>query len=316
MKSKLILMNRKYIRQNKNSFAIVRANRTYAKLDDLDDALFLRDLLVENDWNLDSVNEIYEYDGQYIVLAVIDEKIHVLAKSKAKPSRKTIDQLIKRKMRNPNNSRYGLNITRVFDTFIIKKRIAGDDYIFGFYDRLEDAEFARNHLMDNMWDVSSFSQIQYDEDSNDYKVTEVIDDRVYVLGSFESRDDIDIDKIHEEFLNRITKHRLGLANHPHLDELADKIPELEKKFNTNAQDAMWDLKNTQDPLNDIIFSLTPFQKSVYDAVDNSTVEEIEKSLARFRSGNFTLKIQKNLDELIKKGLICKNQNHYIRQKPK
>jgi hypothetical protein len=219
-------------------------------------------------------------------------------------------------MRNPNNSRYGLNITRVFDTFIIKKQIAGDDYVFGYYDTLEDAEFARNYLMDNLWDINSFSQIQYDEDSKNYRVTEVIDDKVYVLGSFESKNDIDLDKIHAEFLNRIAKHKLGLAEHPYLDELTDRIPELERKFNTKAQDGTWDFKNTQDPLNDIIFNLTPFQKSVYDAVDDSTVEDIEKALIRFRSGNFTQKIQKNLDELIEKGLICKNQNHYIKQKPK
>ena len=309
-------MKRKYIRQNKNSFSIVKANRTYVKLDDLDITLFLRDLLVENDWNLDSINETYEYDGQYIVLAVIDDRIHVLAKSKERLSQSQISQMTKRKMRNPNNSRYGLNITRIFDTFIIKKQIAGDDYIFGYYDTLGDAEFARNHLLDNMWDVNSFSQIQYDEDNNNYRVTEVIDDKVYVLGSFERKNDIDLDKIHAEFLNKITKHKLGLAEHPYLDELTDRIPELEERCNTKAQDGTWDFKNTQDPLNDIIFNLTPFQKSVYDAVDDSTVEDIEKALIRFRSGNFTRKIQKNLDELIEKGLICKNQNHYIKQKPK
>ena len=280
-------MKRKYIRQNKNSFSIVRANRTYAKLDDLDITLFLRDLLVENDWNLDSLNETYEYDGQYIVLAIIDDRIHVLAKSKEKPSQSQISSLTKRKMRNPN-----------------------------YYDKLEDAEFARNHLMDNMWDVNYFSQIQYDEDNKNYRVTEVIDDKVYVLGSFESRNDIGLDKIHAEFLNKIIKHKLGLAEHPYLDELTDRIPELEERFATKAQDGMWEFKNTQDPLNDIIFNLTPFQKSVYDVVDDSTVEDIEKALIRFRSGNFTQKIQKNLDELIEKGLICKNQNHYIKQKPK
>ena len=69
-------------------------------------------------------------------------------------------------------------------------------------------------------------------------------------------------------------------------------------------------------MEDIIFTLTPFQKRVDDAVDNSTVENIEKALVRFRSGNFTQKIRKNLDELENQGLITKNQNHYIKQKPK
>ena len=76
-----------------------------------------------------------------------------------KPSQKTINELYKKRLRNPNNSRYGLNITRIFDTYIIKKRIAGDDYIFGYYESLEDAEFVRNHLLENDWDVSGFSQI-------------------------------------------------------------------------------------------------------------------------------------------------------------
>lgn len=303
----------KYIRKNKSSYNVVKSSRNYGKFQNLDDATFIRDLLIENDWNPDLINQTYEVNGQYIVLGVLDEKIQILAKCNEKPSQNAIDELVKRKKRNPNNSRYGLNITRVFDTFIIKKRIASDDYIFGYYDTLEDAEFVRNHLLDNQWNVNSFSQIQYDEDMDNYRVVEVIDDKVYVLGSFGDENAIDLDEVHREFLNKITKHKLGLAQHPSLDELKDSIPELEERFNIKAQDDVWDFKNTRDPLNDIIFSLTPFQKSVYDAVDNSTVEDIEKSLVRFRSGNFTQKIQKNLDELEKKGLVTKNQNHYIKQ---
>lgn len=303
----------RYIRNNKGSYNVVKGSKGYGKFDNMDDAAFIRDLLIESDWNPDLISTTYEINGQYLVLGVIDEKIHILARSESKPSQVEIDRLIKSKRRNPNNSRYGLNITRVFDTFIIKKRIAGDDYIFGYYDRIEDAEFVRNHLMDNQWNVESFSQIQYCEDSDDYKVVEVINDKLYVLGSFDDENDINLDEVHGEFLNRLTKHKLGLSQCPHLEELKDCIPELEERFNTKAQDDVWDFKSTQNPLNDIIFSLTPFQKSVYDAVDDSTVEDIEKSLVRFRSGNFTQKIQKNLNELEKKGLIAKNQNHYIKQ---
>ncbi|MBE6502064.1 MAG: hypothetical protein E7Z79_06435 [Methanobrevibacter thaueri] len=303
----------KYIRKNKSSYNVVKSSRSYGKFQNIDDATFIRDLLAENDWNPDLINQTYEVNGQYLVLGVLDEKIHILAKCNEKPSQKTIDELVKRKRRNPNGSRYGLNITRVFDTFVIKKRIAGDDYVFGYYDRIEDAEFVRNHLLDNQWNVNSFSQIQYCEDTDDYRVVEVIDDKAYVLASFKDKNSIDLDEVHREFLNRITKHKLGLAQHPYLDDLKNSVPELEERFNTKAQDDVWDFKSTQNPLNDIIFSLAPFQKSVYDAVDDSTVEDIEKSLVRFRSGNFTQKIQRNLDELEKKGLIAKNQNHYIKQ---
>ena len=306
-------MSERYIRENKNSFVITKSSRIYGKFDTLEDALFLRDELIENDWDLHSIDEVYNVGGVYIVVKQIDGKLQVLAKSSEKPSVEEIKILAKKQIRNPNNSKYGLNITRIFDTYIIKKRIAGDDYIFGYFDNLRDAEFVRNFLLDHNWNVDEFSQIEYDEDTSTYKVIEVIDEKAYVLGTFESESQIDITKSHEEFLNKITKHKLGLAQHSNLDELTDKIPELEAMFNTKARDEVWSYENAQDPLNDVIFNLTPFQKTVYDAVDDSTFEDIKRSLIRYRSGNFDEKIQRNLDELENQGLISKNQNNYIKR---
>ena len=308
-------MSEKYIRQNNGHYSIIRKSKGYGRFDSLDDAIMIRNFLVENDWNIVKIENTIQIDDCWLVIGVIDEKIHVLGKFEKKPSQKTINELYKKRLRNPNNSRYGLNITRIFDTYIIKKRIAGDDYIFGYYESLEDAEFVRNHLLENDWDVSGFSQIHYDEESDDYKVVEVIDDRVYVLDTFKSRSDINLQDCRRQFLNKIAKHRLGLEEHPSLDELTERIEELEEEFNMTVRDDTWELKDTSDPLNDIIFNLTPFQKSVYDAVDNSTVEDIEKSLVRFRSGNFTQKIQKNLDELEKMGMIYENNNRYIKRSP-
>ena len=273
-------MAEKYIRKNGDSFTIVKNSKNYGKFTSIDDAIFIRDLLINNSWDL-NLDDTYKMDDYYISLGVIDGKIHILDKSKNRPSPERVEKLYKKRLRNPNNSRYGLNITKIFDTFIIKKQIAGDDYIFGYYDNLSDAEFVRNHLLENDWNVMSFSQIQLDTENNSYRVIEVIDDKVYVLDTFKNSDEINLDRCREEFLNRISKHKLGLAQYPHLEELTDKIPDLEKRFNIKTADDVWDLKNTQNPLNDIIFNLTPFQKSVYDAVDASTVEDIEKSLIRF-----------------------------------
>jgi hypothetical protein len=308
-------MSEKYIRQNNGHYSIIRKSKGYGRFDSLDDAILIRNFLVENDWNIVEIENTIQIDDCWLVIGVIDEKIHILGRFNQRPSQKTINELYKKRLRNPNNSRYGLNITRIFDTYIIKKRIAGDDYIFGYYESLEDAEFVRNHLLENDWDVSGFSQIHYDEESDDYKVVEVIDDRVYVLDTFKSRSDINLQDCRRQFLNKIAKHRLGLEEHPSLDELREKIAELEEEFNMTVRDDTWELKDTSDPLNDIIFNLTPFQKSVYDAVDNSTVEDIEKSLVRFRSGNFTQKIRKNLDELEKMGMIYENNNRYIKRNP-
>ena len=221
-------MSMKYIRENRGSFAVIKSSRNYGRFNSPDCAVFVRDLLVESNWDLASIGGIHEINDGYVALGVIDEKVHLLGRFKEKPSQKTVDNLYKKRLRNPNNSKYGLNITRVFDTFIIKKRIAGDDYIFGYYDKLEDAEFVRNFLLENSWNVNAFPQVLYDEETDAYKVSEVIDDKVYVLGSYV--EDADIGEARAEFLNRIKKHKLGLANHEYLSELTGSIEELEERI--------------------------------------------------------------------------------------
>ena len=47
-------MSRKYLRENKNSFNIVKSSKIYAKITAFEDATFIRDLLVDNDWDLDA----------------------------------------------------------------------------------------------------------------------------------------------------------------------------------------------------------------------------------------------------------------------
>lgn len=303
-------MNEKYIRENKNSFAIYKNSRTYAKFKNLDDAICVRDFLIENDWDLDNLPETLKVNDTYIAVKVIDAKVHILAKSKKPISPQTVDKLAKRKIRNPNNSKYGLNISRIFETFIIKKQIAGEEHIFGYYDNIEDAEFVRNFLMDHMWNVNEFSKVNFDDDTETYKLVEVIDDKAYVIDTFTSQDEIDIDSSHEKFLAKISKHKFSLASHPYLDELTDKIHDLENEFGVGVRDEVWSFENAENPLDDIIFKLTPFQKSVYDAVDSSSFDDVKKSLMRYRSKNFDAKIQKNLDELVSMGLISKNQNCY------
>lgn len=310
-------MDRKYIRENKNSFNITKGSRIYAKAANLDDAVFVRDLLIEHDWNLDEIPQVIKKDNNYLIIAEIDEKLHMLGRYKTKPSQESIDRLIKKKIRNPNNSKYGLNIMRFFDTFIIKKTIFGDEYVFGYYDNLKDAEFVRNFLLDNNWNVNEFNTIEFDDETQTYKVVCVIDDNVYVLDSFESKSEIDLNRAYEEFLSKISKHKFGLANYPHLDLLTDKIDDLELRFGVKTCDDTWAFDNLDEkssPLNEIIFNLTPFQQSVYDVIRQDTsFDEIKRSLIRYKSGNFDAKVQKNIDELISKGLIIKTDDGYSRK---
>lgn len=307
-------MGEKYLRENRNSFNIVKNSKIYAKITDLDDALFIRELLIQNDWDLNRIPQIIKKDDNYLVLAIIDDKLHLLGKYKTQPNTLAIINLIKRYKRNPNNSEYGLNITRVFDTLVIKKQIAGDSYIFGYYDNFEDARFVRNFLLDHNWDVNAFREIEFDDETHSYRVVSVIDDYVYVMGNFNFKSQINLEKVYAEFLAKISKHKYGLANYPSLGLLIDRIPELEDRFRVKTKDENWSFENIDENksiLNQVIFNLTPFQQAVLNSITSDTsFDEIKRALIRYNSKNFENKILKNIDELIELNLVEKTGDDY------
>lgn len=308
-------MGEKYIRKTKNSYKIVKDSRVFGKFDSLDDAIFVREILIENNWDIDNFTlEMHLSLDNYVPVSKIDEKLVVLGKFKDKPNDKLIEKLIKKHKRNPNNSKYGLNIVRVFDLFMVKKQIAGDEYVFGIFDNLDDAIFTRNFLLDNSWNVQAFSEVEYCDESETFKIVKVFEDRVYILGTFDSRQEAldNIENSKSEFLNKISKHKYGLASHPHLDMLTGHIEDLENEFQLDAEDDVWNFKDVDDPLSDIIFNLTPWQKIIYDEIsDEVTFDGLVKSLARYRTKNFDKKVRRYLDELIDLDLVeCVGDDRY------
>lgn len=310
-------MSKKYIRKNKNNFTVVKNSSTYGKYDSLDVAVFARDLLVISDWQLDNIHdEIFEIDDGYIVFKVIDDKLFCLGQFSEKPTFDAISKLTRKKIRNPNNSKYGLNISRLFDNYIIKKQIAGDEYIFGVFDNLEDATFSRNFLLEHDWDVNAFGEIEFCDETDTYKIVEVFDDRIYILASYETLAEAEknLENAKSEFLNKIFKHKNGLANYPHLDILIDSIDELENDFQIKTQDDFWNIGDVENPLEDIIFNLTPWQKIIYDnAGDEFTFQQLKVKLKRYESKNFDKKIQRYLDELQELNLIEKLDDDVYRK---
>lgn len=310
-------MSEKYIRKNKNNFTVIKNSRTYGKYDSLDVAVFARDLLVSSDWQLDNIHdEIFEIDDGYIVFKVIDDKLFCLGQFSEKPTFDAISKITRKKIRNPNNSKYGLNISRLFDNYIIKKQIAGDEYIFGVFDNLKDATFSRNFLLEHDWDVNAFGEIEFCDETDTYKIVEVFDDRIYILASYETLAEAEknLENAKSEFLNKIFKHKNGLANYPHLDILTDRIDELENDFQLKTQDDFWNIGDVENPLEDIIFNLTPWQKIIYDnAGDEFTFQQLKVKLKRYESKNFDKKIQRYLDELQELNLIEKLDDDVYRK---
>ena len=310
-------MSEKYIRKNKNNFTVIKNSRTYGKYDSLDVAVFARDLLVSSDWQLDNIHdEIFEIDNGYLVFKVIDDKLFCLGQFSEKPTFDAISKITRKKIRNPNNSKYGLNISRLFDNYIIKKQIAGDEYIFGVFDNLKDATFSRNFLLEHDWDVNAFGEIEFCDETDTYKIVEVFDDRIYILASYETLAEAEknLENAKSEFLNKIFKHKNGLANYPHLDILTDRIDELENDFQLKTQDDFWNIGDVENPLEDIIFNLTPWQKIIYDnAGDEFTFQQLKVKLKRYESKNFDKKIQRYLDELQELNLIEKLDDDVYRK---
>ena len=60
-------MDRKYLRENKNSFNIVKNSKIYAKITAYDDTIFIRDLLIQYQWDLNRVPSVVKNDGEYMV---------------------------------------------------------------------------------------------------------------------------------------------------------------------------------------------------------------------------------------------------------
>lgn len=302
-------MSEKYIRKNKNSYKIIKNSRVFGKFDSLDDAIFVREILINNNWDIDNFTlEMHLSLDNYIPVSKIDEKLVILGKFKDKPNDKLIEKLTKKRIRNPNNSKYGLNIVKVFDLFMVKKQIAGDEYVFGVFDNLDDAIFTRNFLLDNNWNVEAFKEVEYCDESETYKIVKVYDDRVYILATFKSRSDAlnNIENSKSEFLNKITKHKHGLANHPHLDALTEHIEDLENEFHITTEDDVWNFSEVNDPLSEIIFNLTPWQKIIYDEIsDEFAFDDLVQSLSRYKTKNFDKKVKRYLDELVDLGLVEK-----------
>ncbi|MDO5859553.1 hypothetical protein [Methanobrevibacter sp.] len=315
-------MKEKYIRRDKKSYKIIKNSRVYGRFSSIEDAIFARDLLEGKNWNPDNFTlETHLSQDKYVAVAKIDEKLHILGKFNTRPNDKELEKLAKKIIRNPNKSKYGLNISRVFEIFMVKKQIAGDSYIFAVSDNLEDATFIRNFLLENSWDVNTFPQIAFDDETDTYKISEVIDDKVWVIGSFDSFETArqNIEKSRREFLLKIYKNKFALANHPHLNSLSESIDEIERDFNIKVSDEKWNFENiSQDEkasdvaVKQIIFNLTPWQKIIYDSISGEfTFSQLEKSLARYKSKNFERKIRKYLDELIELNLVEKfDDDHY------
>ena len=77
-------MSEKYISKVKDNYRIVKSigghSTLFGVFKSLEEAIFIRDILVDANWNLNGLEEVYKKEDYYFVVKVINERVHLLAK--------------------------------------------------------------------------------------------------------------------------------------------------------------------------------------------------------------------------------------------
>ena len=307
-------MKEKYIRKGKKYYTIVKSGKIFGKYLSEDYAIFARDYLVSNDWDLNNISQfVVLINDFYSVVCVVDEKLCILGSFEESPTKYEIQEVINNYRRNPNNSRYGLNIVNEFGVYIIRKQIFNDVYTFGVYDNLPDATFVRNLLLDNDWSVDKIEGIMFDDVEGNYGIIKVIDDKACVLKRFDNINSA-FDGNHEaynEFVIKIYKNKKRLASYPHLDCFRDIADELYSEIEDDGSILNVISNYEGNNLSEVLFNLTPWQKLIYDGInDEITFDKLLDNLKGYKSKNFEKKVDKYLNELIDLNLIKKENGVY------
>lgn len=162
----------KYVVFNGNLFAVHHPGTDkkidyYGSFAEKIDAVIVRDILEECDWDMSRIdeNKIYESNGYFLKLHVFEGRVKIIGKYKSLDfARKDIANLATVSMDSlydPENpySKANRYIWKRGEEFYIRKTINGEVQFIGPYDSREDAIEARDRFESNDW------MIAHDEES-------------------------------------------------------------------------------------------------------------------------------------------------------
>lgn len=189
-----------YIYEKKNRFTVSKSingnNKVFGNYNTLEDAIFVRNLLMEHDWNLDEIypsDNVLEFNDEFVVVTVFKGTLKFLGKFKTRSGAEgNAPRLIEEFERNPYGSKYGIFIYKRDEYFDIKKSFNYKDILFGIYKNLDDATFARDLLVKYDWNLDAISNdgpVFFSQIHDQYIVVEVINDKVAVIKHYDSESD-------------------------------------------------------------------------------------------------------------------------------
>lgn len=186
-----------YIYKRNSNYKIVKTvgskTHTFGFFKSLDEAIFTKELLMDYDWNIDEIKklgDVWEYDGQFVVVSIFNNQIRFLEKFNSfQEATENSERIIKEFENNPHGSMYGTYIYKSENLFYIRKLIGKKEVLFGLYRNLDDATFSRNLLKDNDWNLDKIKELGpvcFSGIHNKYVVFGINNDKLIVAGKFDT----------------------------------------------------------------------------------------------------------------------------------
>lgn len=186
-----------YIYKRNSNYNVVKTvgskAHTFGFFKSLDEAIFVRKLLMDCDWNLDEIKklgDVWQYNGQFVVVSIFNNQIRFLEKFDSyQEASENSQRIIREFENNPHRSMYGTYIYKIKDAFYIRKLIGKNEVLFGLYKNIEDATFSRDLLKDNDWDLDKIKELApvcFSEIHNKYVVFGINNDKLIVAGKFDT----------------------------------------------------------------------------------------------------------------------------------
>ena len=318
-------------------------NRIYGTYSSYDEAIFVRNILKEHDWDIDYFinNNIFKKDGEYVIFVKLEDRIRLLSTyDKYEDAVDQLDYMIEDFKVNKSHSRKAKYIYKVKNKYIIQKFYKGKMRVFGRFSTFDEAVTIKKLLTKLNWDISKIN----DEDNifkihGEYAVVLKDNEQLYLLGIFPTYEEalkngnaLISDKV--TFLNsvanpyskknkHIQKSSRGFSVSKRIDgdlinfgtyDTYDEAVAARDEF--KADNWKTNEKPTQESvdLNSIIFNLTRWQKVVFDVIENLDKDTFNfDDLMKFRS-SFTRfitpskvekKVKSNIEDLVNLNLLEK-----------
>lgn len=189
-----------YIYKNNNRFRISKSidgkTKAFGNYGTLEEAILVRDLLIEHHWNLDELvpyDNILEFNGEFLIVKIFHGTLKIITKFKTfTDAWNNVEICIADFERNPYGRNYGDCIYNVGKYFDVKKSINNDEVLFGRYKRLDDAIFARDLLVKYDWDLMEILKggpIFFSQIHDQYIVAPVINGKLDIIEYYNSKID-------------------------------------------------------------------------------------------------------------------------------